>query len=188
MTYDKAEEVWLALTKCEPSQEISLIAAYGAKCRARGIEEMRDAAMDCLVPDIWHEGDCGKIKAEAARLLSSVPSEAPGILTKVPMPEGEYYRCAVCEGRGHIHRDEGNETAANDVPCHACGSVGQLWRPFSEASDKLAGLVELLIERALREISELLTDPPSVELILRRDDIQRFVADMHALAALEASR
>lgn len=44
-------------------------------------------------------------------------------------PEGAYYRCAVCEGRGSVPSDSLG-TIASSMPCHACFGAGQLWRPF----------------------------------------------------------
>ena len=96
--------------------------------------------------------------------------------------------------------------------CDRCGrvyiaKVGQHWPPGPpsgadeyctgillpydrRAPDlRVAALVEALIQRALKEIADLLISTPdrsfAMELLLRRDDMQRFVADMHALTALE---
>jgi hypothetical protein len=55
--------------------------------------------------------------------------------------------------------------------------------PLSATPPGDGGLREVLISRALQEIAELLTNPPSVEMIMRRDDIQKFVADMRALGS-----
>jgi hypothetical protein len=77
-------------------------------------------------------------------------------------------------------KDLGNGWHACKMPDYAGNET------ISRAPNPLLPLVrelrDAMIERALKEISELLTDPPSVELILRRDDIQRFVIDMRTRA------